>query len=59
MASQETLSERRGTKALHKYMKRFAISPPLVSQRTLEFEHRRPQLLRECIAEATGVFFYV
>jgi glycerol uptake facilitator-like aquaporin len=30
-----------------------------VSQRKLDFEHRRPRWLRECLAEATGVFFYV
>lgn len=30
-----------------------------VSQRRLNFESARPQWLRECAAEATGVFFYV
>lgn len=30
-----------------------------VSQRKLDFEHARPRWLRECLAEATGVFFYV
>lgn len=33
--------------------------PKPVSQRKLDFEHRRPRILRECMAEATGVFFYV
>lgn len=30
-----------------------------VSQRTLDFEHKRPRIIRECAAEAIGVFFYV
>jgi MIP family channel proteins len=30
-----------------------------VTQRRLDFEHSRPQWLRECLAEATGVFMYV
>jgi hypothetical protein len=30
-----------------------------VSQRKLDFEHSRPRWLREMMAEATGVFFYV
>lgn len=30
-----------------------------VSERRLEFEHARPALLRQCVAEATGVFFFV
>lgn len=33
--------------------------PPPVSQRKLNYEHWRPRILRECIAEASGVFFYV
>ena len=34
-------------------------APKAVSQRKLDFEHKRPRLLRECMAEATGVYFYV
>jgi glycerol uptake facilitator-like aquaporin len=30
-----------------------------VTQRRLNLEHARPRWLRECLAEATGVFFYV
>ena len=30
-----------------------------MSQRRLDFEHARPRFIRECLAEATGVFFYV
>lgn len=32
---------------------------PTISQRRIDFEHKRPRLLRECAAEAAGVFFYV
>lgn len=31
----------------------------VVSQKRLDFEHRRPRWLREMLAEMTGVFFYV
>ena len=35
------------------------MAPRPISQRRLDFEHKRPRILRECLAEATGVFFYV
>ncbi|KAK4500964.1 hypothetical protein PRZ48_006770 [Zasmidium cellare] len=45
--------------ALQRYSSRHLVLRPPVSQRRLDFEYRRPQLLRECIAEAVGVFIYV
>ena len=45
--------------ALQRHVTRHVIPPPPVSQRRIDFEHRRPRVLRECMAEATGVFFYV
>lgn len=47
------------TDALQKHTTRHVVRPPPVSQRKLDYEHWRPRFLRECIAEATGVFFYV
>ncbi|KAK7741782.1 hypothetical protein SLS53_004846 [Cytospora paraplurivora] len=47
------------TDALQKHFTRQVIQRKPVSQRTLDFEHARPRWLRECLAEATGVFFYV
>jgi len=47
------------TDALQRHVTRNVIPPKPVSQRKLDFEHSRPRILRECIAEATGVFFYV
>lgn len=47
------------TEAVQKHFARHVVSPKLVSQRKLDFEHARPRWLRECMAEATGVFFYV
>ncbi|KAF2435489.1 aquaglyceroporin like protein [Tothia fuscella] len=47
------------TDALQKHATRHVVPPKPVSQRKLEFEHKRPRILRECMAEATGVFFYV
>ena len=44
---------------LQRHVTRHVVPPPPVSQRKLDFEHRRPRWLRECLAEATGVFFYV
>jgi hypothetical protein len=43
---------------LNKHVARHAAHQKPVSQRRLDFEHRRPLLLREMFAEATGVFFY-
>lgn len=45
--------------ALQRHITRHVVPPPPVSQRRLNFEHSRPRILRECMAEATGVFFYV
>lgn len=66
------------SEALERHISRHVIRPPAVTQRRLDFEHKRPRLyahkiesenlifstdkytsLRECMAEATGVFFYV
>lgn len=47
------------TEAAQKHVSRHIIPPPPVSQGRLNFEHSRPRWLRECVAEATGVFFYV
>lgn len=46
------------TDAVKKHYARHVIERRPVSQRKLDFEHRRPRLLRELVAEATGVFFY-
>ena len=45
--------------ALQRHITRHVVPPKPVSQRKLNFEHKRPRVLRECMAEATGVFFYV
>lgn len=47
------------TEAVQKHMSRHVVATKPVSQRKLDFEHKRPRFLRECMAEATGVFFYV
>lgn len=47
------------TEAVQKHFQRHVVAPKPVSQRKLDFEHSRPRWLRECMAEATGVFFYV
>jgi len=47
------------TEAIQQHVSRHVVSPKPVSQRKLDFEHRRPRWLREMMAEATGVFFYV
>ena len=47
------------TDALQRHVTRHVVPPKSVSQRKLDFEHRRPRILREMMAEATGVFFYV
>jgi len=47
------------TDALQRHVTRHVVPPKPVSQRKLNFEHRRPRVLREMMAEATGVFFYV
>ncbi|KAF2753625.1 aquaporin-like protein [Pseudovirgaria hyperparasitica] len=47
------------TDAIQRHYDRQVVERRPVSQRKLDFEHRRPRWLRECMAEATGVFFYV
>ena len=47
------------TEALQQHISRNVVAAPPVSQRKLEFERRRPRWLREMMAEAVGVFFYV
>lgn len=56
----ETLELELGaTDAVRRHISRKVVEPSPVSQRTLDFEHARPRWLREMMAEATGVFFYV
>ncbi len=47
------------TVALRKHLSRHVHPAPPVSQKRLDFEHRRPRLFQECVAEALGTFFYV
>ncbi|KAK7917270.1 hypothetical protein PG985_010878 [Apiospora marii] len=47
------------TEALQRHVTRSVITHKPVSQRKLDFEAKRPRWLRECLAEATGVFLYV
>jgi len=47
------------TDAIQQHFARHVVQRKPVSQRKLDFEHKRPRWLRECMAEATGVFFYV
>ncbi|UNI13707.1 hypothetical protein JDV02_000426 [Purpureocillium takamizusanense] len=47
------------THAIQRHVTRNVVAPKPVTQRKLNFEERRPRWLRECLAEATGVFFYV
>lgn len=47
------------TEAVQQHVSRNVVAAKPVSQRKLDFEHARPRWLRECMAEATGVFFYV
>ncbi|KAL2055696.1 hypothetical protein ABVK25_003940 [Lepraria finkii] len=47
------------TEAVQRHYSRHVVATKPVSQRKLDFEHNRPRWLRECMAEATGVFFYV
>ena len=46
------------TDAIQKHFARHVVARQPVSQRKLDFERKRPRWLRECMAEATGVFFY-
>lgn len=45
--------------ALQRHATRHVAQHKPVSQKVLNFERRRPRWLRECVAEATGVFLYV
>jgi len=47
------------TEVTRQHIVRPVVGVPPVSQRRLDFEHKRPRWLREMLAEATGVFFYV
>jgi len=47
------------TEAAQRHISRNVVSRKRISQRKLDFEHKRPRWLRECMAEATGVFYYV
>ncbi|KAF7185800.1 Aquaporin-10 [Pseudocercospora fuligena] len=47
------------TEAVVQHYARHVVATKPVSQRKLNFERSRPRWLRECMAEATGVFFYV
>jgi len=47
------------TEAVQHHISRHVVAPKPVSQRKLDFERARPRWLREMMAEATGVFFYV
>ncbi|KAI4221372.1 MAG: hypothetical protein L6R36_006948 [Xanthoria steineri] len=47
------------TEAVQRHYSRHVVATKPVSQRKLDFEHSRPRWLRECMAEATGVFYYV
>ncbi|GJN78731.1 hypothetical protein PLIIFM63780_002240 [Purpureocillium lilacinum] len=47
------------TEAIRRHVARHVAAPKPVSQRKLNFEECRPRWLRECMTEATGVFFYV
>lgn len=47
------------TDAVQKHATRHVVAPRPVSQRKLDFEHARPRWMRECAAEALGVFFFV
>jgi hypothetical protein len=46
------------SEVLQRHITRHVAAARPVSQRRLDFEHRRPRWLREMAAEATGVFFY-
>ncbi|ORY10208.1 aquaporin-like protein [Clohesyomyces aquaticus] len=47
------------TEAIQRHITRHVVEARPISQRKLDFEHKRPRWLREMMAEATGVFFYV
>ncbi|KAI0156341.1 aquaporin-like protein [Xylariaceae sp. FL1272] len=47
------------TEAVQQHYARHVIERRPVTQRRLDFEHRRPRWLREMLGEGIGVFFYV
>ncbi|KAI4263645.1 MAG: hypothetical protein L6R42_001218, partial [Xanthoria sp. 1 TBL-2021] len=47
------------TEAVQRHYSRHVVANKPVSQRKLDFKHQRPRWMRECVAEATGVFYYV
>ena len=47
------------SEALSRHIARHVVAATPVSQKTLNYEARRPRWLRECIAEALGVFIFV
>jgi hypothetical protein len=46
------------SEALRKHVTRH-LPAKHITRRRLAFERQRPTILRECVAEAMGVFFYV
>lgn len=44
--------------AIQRHYQRQVVQRTVVTQKRLELERRRPRWLRECFAEAMGVFFY-
>jgi hypothetical protein len=47
------------SEALSRHIARHVVAAKPVAQKTLNFEAKRPRWLRECIAEALGVFLFV
>lgn len=47
------------TEATQKHYQRKIVRAPPASASRLAYERKRPKILREMLAEATGVFFYV
>lgn len=47
------------SEALQRHATRHVVPPKPVTPAVLHFERRRPRWIRECVAEGTGVFFYV
>jgi len=47
------------SEALSRHIARHVVAATPVSQKTLNYEARRPRWLRECCAEALGVFIFV
>ncbi len=47
------------SEALSRHIARHVVAASPVAQKTLNFEANRPRWLRECAAEALGVFIFV